>query len=142
MHQTDPVSPTSAGAATSGATVTVVGLLGGPCAVALRAAGHAVALDTSVEFDRIEHSDLLVLALAPPEPTAAEMLAHLRRRSDIPVLTFEPTRPGGVATPARHAEGHLPVCRSEAELLAGVARLVRRHEPVVDLRAGALVAAD
>jgi hypothetical protein len=101
-----------------------------------------VALDTSVEFDRIEHSDLLVLALAPPEPTAAEMLAHLRRRSDIPVLTFEPTRPGGVATPARHAEGHLPVCRSEAELLAGVARLVRRHEPVVDLRAGALVAAD
>jgi hypothetical protein len=143
MHPTDALSP--ARAAMPWATVTVVGLLGAPCAVALRRAGHAVSLDTSVEYGRIERSDLLVLALAPPEPTSAELVAHLRRRSDIPVLAFVPARSGAAParTPEHPAEGGLLVCRTEAELLAAVARLARRDEPVIDLRhQGVLVGAD
>jgi hypothetical protein len=120
-------------------------VLGAPCAVALRRAGHAVSLDSSVEFGRIERSGLLVLALAPPEPTAAEVIAHLRRRSDVPVFAYEPAPPDGGPAPAPTPPvvGGLLVCRTEAELLAGVARLARRHEPVIDLRdAGVLVGAD
>jgi hypothetical protein len=143
MHPDPAPSLTDADVAMP-AVITVVGLLGATCAATLRSAGHAVAVDTSVEFGRLERSDLLVLALAPPEPTAGEVIAHVRRRSDIPVLAFEPPPPGVAAMgTAYHAPGGLVVCHSEAELVAGVERLAPRGEPVIDLRGDdVLVSAD
>jgi hypothetical protein len=147
MHPGHAAPPLAEGGPVPWATISVVGLLGPACAAPLRRAGHRVSLDASVEFRRLEGSDLLVLALAPPEPTATELLPHIRRRSDLPVLAFEPWRPdvapGPPCPPA--GPGALVVCRTDEDLLAGVAGLLPTVAgcPVIDLRdEGLLVGAE
>lgn len=72
------------------AKIRVVGLLGAGRIPALVSAGHDVALDPTVEFARLDGCDLLLVALAPPEPPPAAFLHVLRERSSIPVLVLEP----------------------------------------------------
>jgi DNA-binding response OmpR family regulator len=72
------------------AKIRVVGLLGAGRIAALVSAGHDVALDPTVEFARLDGCDLLMVALAPPEPPPVAFLRVLRQRSSIPVLVLVP----------------------------------------------------
>lgn len=72
------------------AAVTVVGLSGDRWARVLEDAGYEVSLEPCVSYAQIEPSRLLVLALAPPEPAAWDVVRHLRQRSSILVLALVP----------------------------------------------------
>ena len=80
----------SAGPSGASAKIRVVGLLGAGRIAALLSAGHDVALDPTVEFARLDGCDLLMVALAPPEPPPVAFLRVLRERSAVPVLVLVP----------------------------------------------------
>jgi DNA-binding response OmpR family regulator len=111
------------------ATISVVGLLGAGPAAALEAAGYDVSRDQSVEYTRLDHRDLLVLALAPPEPPSWAFVRALRQRSSVPVLALVPD----LTTPERRrlrevgASGCLDHASSDAEVLAEVDTLLTRR---------------
>lgn len=112
------------------AIVAMVGLLGAPRARALVDAGRAVSLEPTIVFSRLDASDLLVVAPAPPEPAAWALISHLRERSAIRVLALVPA-----PRDADHrllseagADGCLDAAGTDEDLLAAVDALLD-HRP-------------
>ena len=108
------------------ATVVVVGLRGAAPARALAGAGCAV----SLEFARLEVSDLLVFAPAPPEPAPWALTRHLRERSAIRVLALVPEDAGDERRRSLEAgaDGCLASTSTDEELVAAVGALLG-HRP-------------
>jgi DNA-binding response OmpR family regulator len=102
--------------------VTVVGLSGAPWGRVLKGAGYEVSLEQWVAYARLESSQLLVLALASPEPEAWDVVRHLRERSSIPVLALV----AGLTDDARWhligagADGYLDSASTDEAFLAAV----------------------
>lgn len=111
------------------ARISVIGLLGAERVAALRAAGHTVTLDPTPEWELLDHDDLLVLALAPPEPTPWPFLRVLRERSTIPTLVVAP----GLSTEEQRRllglgdVDYLDAAIGEAGFVAEVAAFLDHH---------------
>lgn len=106
--------------------ICVIGLAAPGLAEVLRAHGHEVVVDLTVEYGHLETADLLVLALADPEPPALAVLMHVRERSGVPVLAIVPSL---TAEDRRHlldagADGWLDADCPPQALLATVEEIV------------------
>lgn len=71
-----------------GPSITVTGLGGARAASVLQQAGYTVIVASDLEYSRLELVDLLVLAPAPPEPAAADLIRQLRQRSSVRTLVL------------------------------------------------------
>jgi DNA-binding response OmpR family regulator len=94
----------------------------------LAAAGYQVEREAWIEFSRLEQADLLLLALAPPEPPAHDLVRQLCKRSATPVMALiEPsTESEPVAVIAAGAADCLEAGASDAELLIHIDALLSR----------------
>jgi DNA-binding response OmpR family regulator len=128
--------PESVEARRTPATVAVVGLLGAQRAQVLAAAGCTVVLEPTIVFARLDVSDLLVVAPAPPEPAALALIRHLRERSAIRVLALvpAPSEADRRLLFESGADGCLDAAGTDEDLLAAVGALLdhRRDRVATD----------
>lgn len=104
------------------ASVIVVGLSGDRWARVLQGTGYEVSSEACPTYAQLGRHRLLVLAMAPPEPDAWDVVRHLRQRSSIPVLALV----AGLSDDARWhligagVNGCLDSGSTDAEFLAAV----------------------
>ena len=113
------------------AAISIVGLLGARVAAVLARAGRPVSYEDSLEYAQLRERDLLVLAPAPPEPPASDLVRHLCQRVSVPVLAVVPD-PADVDLDGPEATliaGCLAADSSDAELLATVDAVLEVGSP-------------
>jgi DNA-binding response OmpR family regulator len=116
----DPIAP--------GTRVLAVGC-GDARTEVLEVAGYDVARRPCVEFAQLAKTDLLILALMPPEPPTAALVRVLRERSDVRVLALVQGLGASERTAVIEAgaEECLDTSADDAEFLARTRTLLRDH---------------
>ena len=102
---------------------------GDPRTGALEVAGYDVVRRAYVEFAQLAETDLLILALMPPEPSAAALVRVLRERSDVRVLALVQGLGASerIDTIDAGAEACLDASADDEEFLACIRTVVRQH---------------